>query len=133
MRMDFGLRPIWRPGVAFIGDAAGLVSPINGEGISHAMESGQIVAEQIPDDFSDNAKLDRALVYYEKAMQRRFLSHFRWGRILEKVLGNPDRLNRLISEAQKDEYLRTILGGVFGNILHPCELIRFKSLMKIIF
>ncbi len=49
MRMNFGKRPVWKPGLAFIGDAAGLVSPINGEGISHAIESGRLLCETLPD------------------------------------------------------------------------------------
>src|SRR6266511_483490 len=36
--------PLYR-GVLFVGDAAGLVPPFNGEGIDYAMESGQLAAE----------------------------------------------------------------------------------------
>ena len=41
-RLPMGLcvTPPWRPGVIAVGDAAGVVNPFNGEGISEAVESG---------------------------------------------------------------------------------------------
>jgi len=133
MRMNFGLRPLRHSGLAFIGDAAGLVSPINGEGISHAIESGQILSEHLPDRLSGRDAIDRGLADYEKAMRKRFLSDFRWGRMFNRAFGNPEWLDRVVAKAQKDEYLRAILGGVLTNTVHPRELVRLKVLAKILF
>ncbi len=96
MRMNFGKRPLWKPGLAFIGDAAGLVSPINGEGISHAIESGKLLSETLPDPWPDAAGVDRGLLAYDQAMQRRFLSFFRWGRLFDQVFGTPGNLDRAV-------------------------------------
>src|SRR4029453_6198955 len=37
--------PVHR-GVLFVGDAAGLVNPFNGEGIDYALESGELAAQR---------------------------------------------------------------------------------------
>lgn len=133
MRMNFGKRPLWRPGLAFAGDAAGLVSPINGEGISHAIESAQLLSEQLGGQFKSVTALDRALAGYAKALEQRFLAYFKWGRLLDKVLGKPGRLDKLIAKAQRDRYLRIVLTGVLANTIHPRELARLKVLTRILF
>lgn len=40
-------RPVWGGNVYFVGDAAGLVEPLTGEGIYYALQSGQYAAESI--------------------------------------------------------------------------------------
>ena len=43
--MGFNRTPHYRDGLLLLGDAGGMVSPFNGEGISAAMESAQLAAE----------------------------------------------------------------------------------------
>jgi hypothetical protein len=43
-------RPLWGPGYLLLGDAASLIHPLSGEGISFAIESGRIAAEVLHDD-----------------------------------------------------------------------------------
>jgi geranylgeranyl reductase family protein len=43
--MGFAMGAPWRPGVLAVGDAAGVVNPFNGEGISEAVETGVAGAE----------------------------------------------------------------------------------------
>ena len=42
------------PGWALVGDAAGLVDPLTGEGIYYAMRSGELLAEALLDDFPED-------------------------------------------------------------------------------
>lgn len=132
MRMNFGRRPVSRPGLAFVGDAAGLVSPINGEGISHALESSRMLAEVLDGRWKADRDLDAALRGYGRAMNRRFLSYFRWGRFLDRVLSKPERLDRLIRQAQKNQELAQVLLGVLSNTIHPRELGRLRILRHLV-
>ncbi|MEU3770776.1 NAD(P)/FAD-dependent oxidoreductase [Amycolatopsis keratiniphila] len=81
------------PGVAVdeaglrVGDAAGLVNPFTGEGLSHAMQSGQLAARAIlarPDDPEDAAReysrlLDSTYVgYFETARHVSSRYHLAW-------------------------------------------------------
>jgi geranylgeranyl reductase family protein len=43
-------RRLWGPGYLLLGDAASLIHPLSGEGISFAIESGRIAAEVLGDD-----------------------------------------------------------------------------------
>lgn len=133
MRMNYGLRNIHRPGLAFIGDSAGLVSPINGEGISHAIESGKLLSDSLPDKLADNRSIDRALVDYERAMKRKFLWLFHLGRIFNLVFGTPNHLDRAIAKAAKHDELRVILAAVLANAAHPRELLRPKIFTKLFY
>ncbi len=47
--MGFNRTPHYSPGLLLLGDAGGMVSPFNGEGISYAMESARFAAEFIAD------------------------------------------------------------------------------------
>ena len=47
--MGFNRTPHYSPGLLLLGDAGGMVSPFNGEGISYAMESARFAAEFIID------------------------------------------------------------------------------------
>lgn len=60
-----------------VGEAAGLVNPATGEGIYHAMKSGELAAKYIS---KDNVK------EYEKEIQKMFSGEFRKSNILIKTL-----------------------------------------------
>lgn len=48
------------PGVLFVGDAAGLVDPVTGEGICHALSSGRAAAESIAEALGSTASAESA-------------------------------------------------------------------------
>ncbi|MGL5810944.1 MAG: geranylgeranyl reductase family protein [Nocardioides sp.] len=48
------------PNWALIGDAAGCVNPLNGEGIDYGLETGRCIAEILSDGTPDGAGLERA-------------------------------------------------------------------------
>ncbi|WP_433359051.1 geranylgeranyl reductase family protein [Streptosporangium sp. CA-115845] len=76
----FGFAPgrSWAPGLILAGDAAGMVNPGTGEGISFALESGKIAAEVI------DARLETGQVEdlsgYADTLTRRFSGHLETGR-----------------------------------------------------
>lgn len=47
LRTDFLTAPLAVPGLAMVGEAAGLVNPLTGEGIDFALELGELAAELI--------------------------------------------------------------------------------------
>ncbi len=132
MRMNFAKRPVWFKGVAFVGDACGLVSPINGEGISHAIESAQLLAKALEKKPKDNQSLDKGLMNYQKLLNDEFISYFRLGRLLVKLLAQPKRMHSLILKAQKDEELEYLCIGVMANTVHPKKLLNLKTIAKIL-
>jgi geranylgeranyl reductase family protein len=78
--------PVHR-GVLFVGDAAGLVNPFNGEGIDYALESGELAAQAA---LATLASGDRArLLAYRAALEQRFGSYFAVGRLFVRLIGDP--------------------------------------------
>lgn len=47
--MSFNRQPAYDRGLLLVGDAGGMVSPFNGEGIGYAMESAEMAADAITD------------------------------------------------------------------------------------
>lgn len=85
--MGFAMWPPWRPGILAVGDAAGVVNPFNGEGISEAVESGVAGADAAlaaidrfgPEDLSD----------YERRLDELWGAYYRLGRTFVRAIGNP--------------------------------------------
>lgn len=96
--MGFNRTPHAAPGLLLLGDAGGMVSPFNGEGISYAMESARYAAECIvaaeaaartPGLLSSNAAADAVLAGYADYIRGQWGSHFTLGRVFAGLIGRP--------------------------------------------
>ncbi|WP_026535775.1 geranylgeranyl reductase family protein [Arthrobacter sp. H14] len=99
--MGFNRTPHYSPGLILLGDAGGMVSPFNGEGISYAMESARIAAGLIADAQGSMAagnggtgtrggtNLDAALRRYPDIIRNEWGSHFTQGRLFAQLIGKP--------------------------------------------
>jgi menaquinone-9 beta-reductase len=104
-------------GVMFVGDAAGLVNPFNGEGIDYAMESGQLAAEA---GLSVLASGDRTrLRRYPAAVERRFGSYFALGRVFVKLIGEPNVMRIATRYGLPRPYLMKIVLKLLANLYEP--------------
>ena len=97
--MGFNRTPHYSPGLLLLGDAGGMVSPFNGEGISYAMESARYAAELIADahgrlsgtggQLLSLAGFDAAMARYPDIIRGHWGSHFTLGRIFAQLIGKP--------------------------------------------
>ncbi|WP_154606136.1 geranylgeranyl reductase family protein [Arthrobacter sp. AQ5-05] len=89
--MGFNRTPHYSDGLMLLGDAGGMVSPFNGEGISYAMESGRFAAEHIVRACAANSRLasDHVLRGYAGFVQEQWGSHFTLGRVFASLIGKP--------------------------------------------
>jgi geranylgeranyl reductase family protein len=93
--MGFNRTPHYSPGLLLLGDAGGMVSPFNGEGISYAMESARFAAEFIIDASSRSASsggtydADAHLSRYADYVRDQWGSHFTLGRAFAALIGKP--------------------------------------------
>jgi menaquinone-9 beta-reductase len=98
-----------------LGDAASLVDPFTGEGISNAMLSGKIAAEVLEKmqagklKLSENHKYDQLV--YKKIGQELKLS-----RLLQNLSKYPWLMNLVISKANKNQEFRETITSMFDNI-----------------
>ncbi len=110
-RLPMSTRKRHGPGWVAIGDAAGLVNPMNGEGIDYGLESGMLAAELfLADPTSAPAK-------YDGLIGERFDSFLRTGRRFSFLIGHPLILRSGLRLAVGTDAIATITLGVMGNLV----------------
>jgi geranylgeranyl reductase family protein len=89
--MGFNRTPHYRDGLLLLGDAGGMVSPFNGEGISAAMESAQIAAEVVVQALArrEGPSRERALEAYPRAVGELMGGYYRLGNVFARIIGKP--------------------------------------------
>ncbi|MFD9959246.1 geranylgeranyl reductase family protein [Amycolatopsis sp. NPDC058986] len=89
--MGFNRTPHYRDGLLLLGDAGGMVSPFNGEGISAAMESAQIASEVVVQALAraEGPSRERALAGYPRAVAELMGGYYRLGNVFAKLIGKP--------------------------------------------
>jgi geranylgeranyl reductase family protein len=89
--MGFNRTPHYRGGLLLLGDAGGMVSPFNGEGISAAMESAQLAAEFVVQALArpEGPSRERALHGYPRALKELMGGYYRLGNLFAKAIGRP--------------------------------------------
>jgi len=112
--MGFNRRPLAQPGVLLVGDAGGVVNPFNGEGISYAMETGQIAAELA---YEALAKDRPALAQmYPTLVRQRYAKYYRMGNVFVKAIGNPRIMSFATKHGLHREWLMRFALRVMANL-----------------
>jgi len=97
------------PGWALVGDAAGLVDPITGEGIYYAFKSGQLQAEAIGQPNQYEAKVQLTIGRELEHCSRMYKRFYR-GRFF-----GADFKKRTIQFSRRSRTVRTILGNLIAG------------------
>ena len=89
--MGFNRKPHYANGALLVGDAGGMVNPMNGEGIAYAMESGKLAAEVVAQALAAPAgpRREKALSAYPAALQAEYGGYYTVGRLFVKAIGHP--------------------------------------------
>lgn len=101
------------PGWAALGDAAGLVNPMNGEGIDYALESGIVAAECF---LADPVT---APVCYDRVLAEQFDPFLRTGRRFSFLIGHPWILQAGLRVALGSRAAAEVTLSVMGNLVDP--------------
>jgi flavin-dependent dehydrogenase len=102
-------------GLAYVGDAAGFIDPLTGEGIYNALLSSQLLADSI----SRNPTLPAALKEYKLkkkklSFQKNMLNHF-----FQVVIRSPLLINLTVKFLKKSQKRADNFIGIIGNIYNP--------------
>ena len=98
-------------GWAAVGDAAGLINPMNGEGIDYSLESGMLIS----DLFLDNPQT--APEKYDAIIGERFDGFLRTGRRFSYLIGHPLVLRSGLRVAVASQVMANITLQVMGNLV----------------
>jgi menaquinone-9 beta-reductase len=105
IRVDFLRARTFAPRTLLVGEAAGLVNPLTGEGIDYALESGQIAAELLPQEPFDPLR-------YHAVLHERFGKVFRFSEYVRDWYCKPVLLDRLVPLANRRPELRQLLTSI---------------------
>jgi geranylgeranyl reductase family protein len=99
------------PGWVAVGDAAGFVNPMNGEGIDYGLESGTLAVDLF---LADVATAARA---YDQQVGERFDAFLRTGRRFSFLIGHPWILRTGLRIAVGTQTTADITLAVMGNLI----------------
>lgn len=99
------------PGWAAVGDAAGLINPMNGEGIDYGLESGMVLADLFLED------PEGAPSAYDRVIGERFDGFLRTGRRFSFLIGHPWILRNGLRLAVGTQAVANITLQVMGNLI----------------
>lgn len=89
--MGFNRGPLYGRGLMLVGDAAGMISPFNGEGIAYALQAGRVAADAIVQATARGtaAGRERALASYGARMKDDLGGYYTLGRVFVKLIEHP--------------------------------------------
>lgn len=118
-------------GVVLIGDAAGLVNPLNGEGIQAALCSARWAAEAVVHALRHDDLSRAGLAPYEVRLQRELGLDMLLARLIVRVIANRSlnplwlpMLRGIVGKASNDEHYARATGGVVAGIVPVREAFR---------
>lgn len=90
--MAFNRKPHYADGLLLVGDAGGMVSPFNGEGIAYAMQSGRLAASYISQalDRTTTDGVDKVLSQYSMDLTDELGGYYTLGRIFATLIEHPE-------------------------------------------
>ncbi len=113
LRADFTTAPTYAERIFLVGEAAGLVNPLTGEGIDYALESGRIAATHMAGMLADGDFSTARYRAYDAELRAHFQSLFEFCMFVRDHLCDKAwLLNTLVAVANRRADLRTKLASV---------------------
>ncbi len=81
-----GVKRSYANHLLIVGDAAGMIDPLTGEGIQYAMDAGEIAANVLEEGFNKKDLSEKFLKKYQKEWMKNFGRDFKWSTRMVKVL-----------------------------------------------
>jgi len=117
IRSDFLQARTWDERVLVVGEAAGLVNPLTGDGIDFALESGRLAAQHLAAMLEAGDFSPRALGAYHRQLRKRYAGLFGFCLGLQRfALGHAHALNLLARLAPHYPFFqRRLIAALLGR------------------
>ncbi len=103
-------------GPLLVGDAAGTINPMTGEGIAMALRSAEMAAAAVDQALRQGTGSQEALARYERARLAAFKERWMVSRVLQWILRRPTLASALVARMAGGPGLATVLLGVVGDV-----------------
>ena len=130
LRVDFPDAPTFGSGLLLVGEAAGLVNPLTGEGIDYALESAQIAAEHAARGLIEGTLSRTRFEEYDRHLRARFGRLFAFCRRVRDASLNATLLNRLARIASGRDDLKMLLINVALGNREVSETVSVATVLK---
>jgi len=114
--LGYTRRPSVDDGVVLVGDAAGTINPMTGEGIALALRGAELAATTVDRALRTGDASRRALAGYEHARRAAFGGVWTVSRALQWIVRRPQVAARLFRGLARDPALASHLLGVVGDV-----------------
>lgn len=74
--------------IVMLGDAAGLITPLCGNGMSMAMHASKLLSEEVVRFFENKQSKNQLYTSYDTAWQKQFRQRLKTGRFIQSLFGN---------------------------------------------
>ncbi|MBL8753311.1 MAG: NAD(P)/FAD-dependent oxidoreductase, partial [Planctomycetes bacterium] len=115
---------VWQPGVALVGDAAGYVDPMTGEGIYFALFAAKALATALVSAAAEPAQEADALDGYVRARNRELSARQFTSRLLQRGIRHPFVVRTFLRALHRWPTLADLVVTLSGDTIHPRELWR---------
>ena len=132
LRIDFATAPTYAERILLVGETAGLVSPLTGEGIDFAMESAHIAAQFLENSFERGDFSLAGFASYDRLLRKSFQSLFLALGKVRKLYLNPTLMSRAIAAAGSFPEIKQLLVNVMLSQRHPSEMLNLRVLRNIV-
>jgi len=132
IRTAFGQTRTHAERLLVAGEATGLVSPLSGEGIAPALESGELAAQHALRALNAGDLSATALAAYTRALHTRYAAEWRYARWLRQALDQPWLLNRTFRRLAAEPTLALLVGKVVIGAASPRRLLRPTTLIRLL-
>lgn len=119
--MGFNRKPHYADGALLVGDAGGMVNPMNGEGIAYAMESGRLAAEIVAQALAEPAgpRRERVLEGYPKVLDETYGGYYTLGRWFVTAIGHPSVMKLCTRHGLPHPTLMKFCLKLLANLTEP--------------
>ncbi len=115
--MGASVKPTAGPTYLVVGDAAGAVSPFNGDGIASAYETGRIAADVLDEALATNDP--SALQHYSKRLDHAYGETFKVARLFARLIGRPTVMRELTRLGMHNRTAMEAALRIMSNELRP--------------
>lgn len=133
LRVDFARSPTFGERTILVGEAAGLVNPVTGEGIDYALESGKMAANHVSHMFAAGDFSVKQLMTYDTILRQHYQRLFVLCDQLRMLYLNPLILNQVVRAVARDDELMTLLMNIAIDNQDAYKGLAPRTIAKVIF
>ena len=132
LRTDFSGSLSGEGRILVIGESAGLVNPITGEGIDYALESAQLAAEAILDARDSELGSPAIQKNYRMMLNRKFRLLFTLGHLTQRIYLRDGVIDKVLRRVQHKPYLQQLVVDACYGDANPISAFTPRTLWEIL-